>query len=397
MNSPHLDPLFRLCRYAFYLSVLLFVYGTLFPFNFDFSPSALSAALDKVWLVPFWDSDRGRIHSLTDMASNVLLTIPLGFFGYLWRLEKGKEPGIIRWFVVGFLLSSFLEIIQLGVPSRRTGITDAINNGLGAFLGAVAAGVSGPHVLGLLSGSFFDKKRTSYLIILAVVIAIMLVPFDIGLDVSHAISSIRNLWLNPWESGVPLGDEWIHMVGFAILGGLAGSITWRRITAFTFILPIVLEISQVLVDSHSPSLRDAIMNFAGVAVGFLAARHKPSLIRPMTGFILMNLAILAQGLSPYQFVGWSERAHFERIPLIEYYHQSTAAALNDAMSGLLIYGLLAALWPRRLTILWAVALAGGIEIAQLIIPARFSGITDVIIAAIGAYTGYVLSKASAHR
>jgi hypothetical protein len=105
----------------------------------------------------------------------------------------------------------------------------------------------------------------------------------------------------------------------------------------------------------------------------------------------MSLALIAQGLSPYHFGGQSK---FEWIPLVEYYTRTTGAALYDAMSELLSYGLLAALLPRRTTILWAALLAGGIEAAQIFVPTRSAGITDVFIAAIGAWAGYAFSKAT---
>jgi glycopeptide antibiotics resistance protein len=394
-HSPR-NTLLALCRHGFYLSVLLLLYGTLFPFHFDFSFHGLSQAWARAGLVPYWDVERVRIHSLTDIAANILLTVPLGFFGFLWFGRNKEVPRIARWFVLGFFLGLLSEIIQLAIPSRLSDITDALNNGLGAFAGAFGASLCGLKILDLLSGSLFDKRRTYFLILLAIVIATMLLPFNFGLDVSQIKSGIKHLLLNPWELGIPIEDEWIQMVEFAMIGALAGSIPKRRFTAFALLLPFILEPAQLLVDYHSPSLRDLAMNFAGVTGGVLSARYIPFLVRPMVGFILMNLAMVAQGLSPYRFVEWSARSHFEWIPLAEYYNQTTGAALYDAMAGLLSYGLLVALWPRRATILWAVLLASGIEIAQVLIPSRFAGTTDILIAAIGAWVGYVVSKAVAN-
>jgi glycopeptide antibiotics resistance protein len=221
------------------------------------------------------------------------------------------------------------------------------------------------------------------------VIATMLLPFDFGLDVSHIKASIKNLLVNPWKSGTPVDDEWVLMAEFALIGALAGSIKQTRFILFALFLPFILEPAQLLVESHAPSLRDLAMNLAGVAGGIASARFIPNLVRPETGFILMNIALVAEGLSPYHFAGQSR---FEWIPLVEYYYQTTGLALYDAITGLLSYGLLVALWPKRATILWAVLLAGGIEAAQVYIPARFSGTTDILIAAIGAGTGYALSK-----
>jgi len=392
-HSPH-DPLLKLCRCGFYLSVLLFIYGTLFPFQFDFSAENLREAWNGANLTPYWDAGRGRIPSIPDMVSNVLLTIPLGFFGFLWFGRNNNPQRWARWFAVGALLGLLSEMIQLGISQRVSGITDVLNNGLGALFGAIAASLCGAQILDLFSGSLYDRKHTSLLLLLVIVIAGVMMPFDLGMDIGQMKHSLGQLWRNPWELGRPIEDEWIQMVEFAMLGALAGSMNRKRLLVSALLLPFILEPRPMLVESHSPSIRDLTMNFAGVLGGTVSARLAPGLIRPMTGFILLNLAIIAQGLSPYRFVAWESHLHFEWIPLVEYYYQTTSAALYDAMSGLLTYALLTALWPKRITILWATLLAAALEAAQLLLPARFSGTTDIVIAAIGACAGYAVSRAA---
>lgn len=380
--------LLALCRYGFYLSVLLVLYGTLYPFHFDFSPQTLSRAWSSFGLAPFWDVERGRIHSLPDMVANILLTMPLGFFGYLWFGRNKKRPSIALWFCAGFFLGLLSEIFQMGVASRLSNITDALNNGIGAFAGACVAAIFGSYVLDLLSGSMMDRRSTQFFILTCIIMVGMLLPFDFSMDVSGLWSNVKVLWLNPWKSGTPISDEWILMAEFAILGALAGSMKKARVVALALAMPFVFEGMQILVESHALSLRDVAMNFGGAAVGLVTARHAPALVRPATGFILMSLALIAQGLSPYHFGG---QGRFEWVPLVEYYTRTTGAALYDAMSGLLSYGLLAALWPRRMVIVWAILLAGGIEAAQVFVPTRSAGVTDILIAGIGACTGYALS------
>jgi glycopeptide antibiotics resistance protein len=386
------DPVHALCRYGFYLAALLLLYGTLFPFQFDVYSRSLALAFDSIRFVPYWDIERGRIHSLPDIVSNILLTVPLGFFGFLSFAGKHKAQSCARWLAWGFLLGLLAEVIQIGIPSRVADSTDAINNGLGSFLGAWAASIFGPIILNLFSGSLYDTKQTNFIIMLAVIGATMLIPLDFGMDVSQLKSSLKQLLQNPWELGTPLGDEWIQLVEFAMIGALAGSIGRRRLMVFAILLPIVLEPIQILVEFHSPSCRDMLMGLMGVGAGLLAA-HYPALVRPIAGFILINIALIAQGLSPYQFVGWNEHSHFNWVPLVEYYYQTTGAALYDAMSGLLSYALLVALWPTRAAVLWAILLAGSLEAAQVIIPARFAGTTDILVALCGACAAYALSKA----
>ncbi len=374
---------FTLYRYGFLLSLLLVLYGALFPFSFDlanFSTSHFS-------LLPFWDAERGRIHSIPDMVSNVLLTMPLGFFGTLWLGGKRKLTTIGGWFLFGLTVGILAEVAQLAIPSRLSDITDALNNGLGSMAGSIIACLFGKGISDLFSGTLFEIKDTYFFIVIFILGAGMLLPFDFTMDVSHFGSSLRQLWTNPWEKGMPIQDEWIQMAEFGILGALAGRIAKYRIILLALALPFILESMQFLVESHAPSVRDLFMNALGVVCGITIARTKPSLARPAAGFAVMNLAIIAQGLSPYHLAA---RSHFEWVPLVEYYNQTTGAALYDAMSGLLIYGLLTTLWPRKATILWAVLLAAGIECVQTFIPARSAGITDILIAGLGACSGYAI-------
>jgi glycopeptide antibiotics resistance protein len=136
-----------LCRYGFWLSVLMFFYGTLFPFRFDLSIYSLTNAWSHTGLIPFWDLERGRIHSLTDIVANILLTVPLGFFGVLSFRYKKRYENLMPWLFLGLALGLIVETLQLGMPSRYSDITDALNNGLGALAGAGFAILFGRQII----------------------------------------------------------------------------------------------------------------------------------------------------------------------------------------------------------------------------------------------------------
>lgn len=371
-------------RNWFFLSVLLLFYGTLFPFDFDFSAVDWS---QFSW-IPYWVPARGRIHSLPDMAGNALLTVPLGFFGFLWSGRQRSEPAA-KWLLIGFLLGLVAELTQMALPSRHSSLTDALNNGLGCFAGAAAASLFGRQLMDLLSGSLFGQKQSCFLVLVLIATAYSLLPFDFGTDVAHVKWSLKQIWRDPWEAGRPPGDEWVAAAQFAIIGALAGLMRHRKALALAFLLPLFLEGAQVLVESHAPSVRDAAMNLAGAAAGLGAARFAPGLVRPEAGFALISAALFLQGLSPYRFGAGSA---FEWIPLVEYYRKTTGGALYDALGGMLSYGLLGVLWPRKSVILWSILLAGAIEGAQLFIDGRSPGVTDVLIAALGSWTGWSLAK-----
>ena len=116
MKSGNTDSLVRLCRMPFWVSVFLFFYGTLFPFNVDFSQISLSSVWSTAKVVPYWDVNRGHIHSLPDVVSNVLLTIPMGCFGLLY-IGKKTWRHVFQWGVWGLALGFTVELIQLGIPT----------------------------------------------------------------------------------------------------------------------------------------------------------------------------------------------------------------------------------------------------------------------------------------
>jgi len=396
-----------LFRYGFCFSLLFFFYGTLFPFHFDFSKRELSIAWSQAGLLPYWDVERGRIPSMPDCVANILLTAPLGFLGLMQRLQRGKVSKLWNWFMLGLALGLAAEILQLAVPSRSSSVTDAINNGFGALAGAAAARLIGSRLLRFLEGTALDREHTWLWLLVGTLTAIMLGPFDFSLDVSHIVSDYRMLWTNPWELGVPIGDGWVQMAAFTLVGAMSGRIAssgrsmqlsrLKAAVACILLMPLVLESSQLFVESHAPSLRDFAMEALGAAAGFMVGTSAPVLARPILGFVILGLATIAAGLSPGHFVSWRGRSSFEWIPFVEYYRQTTPAALYDAMMGLTGYGLLGALlqaaWRGRrrgLIAVLAVALAAGIEFAQMFLPSRVANITDILIAGMGAWIGALI-------
>ncbi len=299
------------------------------------------------------------------------------------------------------------EFLQLAIPSRSSSVTDILNNGVGTFTGAALARGTGPRLRSFLRGASFDCEHTYLWLLVGTLVVFMFAPFDFSLDVSKIISDIRILRQNPWELGVPVGDGWVQMAGFALVGGLAGRMARsgrlmqlscaRATSAIVLLLPLELEFLQLLVASHAPSLRDLAMEISGAAAGWMAGLFVPALARPFLAFILWNLAIIAAGLSPFHFVNWPATTSFQWIPFIEYYKQTAAPALGDAMNGLAGFGLLAGLLqlsclhcPRWLIAGYAMALAAGIEFTQLFVPSRYANITDILIAGLGAWIGSLI-------
>lgn len=76
--------------------------------------------------------------TVLDTAANVLLFVPLGF---LYRLARRpvQDRFALRLLLLGAAVSGFIEAIQLFEPARFSSPIDVAANGLGAWVGALAA------------------------------------------------------------------------------------------------------------------------------------------------------------------------------------------------------------------------------------------------------------------
>jgi VanZ family protein len=236
----------------------------------------------------------------------------------------------------------------------------------------------------------------------------MLAPFDIGLDISHFRAFARELLTDPWQGSAPVGDGWTVISEFGIFGALAGQmirsgkpflrISRNQSIVAIFLLPLVMEAAQSLFESHGPGLRSCLMETAGLAAGFLAGMRFRCFVRPGIGLLLLSAALVASGLSPYYFAGPQARHGFQWIPLVEYYSKTSASSLADAMFTFAHFALLGGLiflslrFPRYAVVFLAAILAFVIELSQTFIATRYAGTTDILLAALGAWTGDTICR-----
>ncbi len=392
---------------GFYLSLALFFYGTLFPFNFDLSARSIRSHWEEAHFHPFWDPARGRIHSLPDIVSNVLITAPIGFFGILLY----GRSSIWRWGAISLGFGITSEVLQLGIQERHTLLTDALSNGLGGLAGAVAGWIWGRRILRVITGHWSAPAHTWLLILFVVILASKFGPLDLTLDVSSIRADARRLLDDPWELSRPPRDEWNSMAQFALLGALVGSLLKTRTiiphvrpavaVLLLLALPWLLEAGQIFIESHAPSLRDGAMDTLGAGIGLLIGLRGGALLRPEVGLAIVATGLLAAGLSPYRFA--AHGSSFEYIPFAEYYRQTTPSALYDAGLGILSFALFGALLQQAcrcrkwIIVSLSAIFAGGIELLQLFVQHRYGGTTDILLAALGAWVGAFVSESTSEQ
>ena len=122
----------------------------------------------------------------------ISLIVAFGFLGFFSTSKKGSILQFIKITFLGFLLSGFVEVLQLFTIDRSTSITDLFCNMGGAFAGAAFASVvfNGYQVAGYLTST---------------------PPIDIKLDPRDTIVSIGFL-LDIYTDPTPYRDLLIDFV-----------------------------------------------------------------------------------------------------------------------------------------------------------------------------------------
>ncbi len=394
-----------LSTYGYHFSVLVFCYGALFPFTLDISNRHLLDSWSHISLIPYWDTPGGRMHGIPDIAANILLSVPLGFFGFMYRTEKNKSWALWKWFAIGMTLGLAAEILQLAIPGRSSGTTDMLNNGIGALAGAAMARAFGKRVLDFLTGST-DERRNIYLWMLISSMVFIVGPLDIDPDYfSRFNSGLAALTAGSWHSVSAIGQEWVQMAGFALIGALASrlAVPGRRkrspmsigcAVALVALLPLALGCARLLVEAHPPLLHALVIDLLGSIAGFTVGFGMPAAVRAPMGLLVMNLALIAAGLSPFRFAAWSRQPPFQWIPFYEYCSRRTPIALYDLVLTMVSFAMLGGLLQlslarnrRGFVVAYAMILAAGIEFAQTFLPTRSAGVTDILMACLGAWAG----------
>lgn len=393
-----------LSKYGFYLSVSVFLYAILFPFRFDFSWQQLSTAWSHAGLIPYWSSKTGTRVTVDDLA-NILLTMPLGFAGFLHCTRRPGIWAVLRWCGLGLAVGLAAEFMQLAIPTRASVITDAINNGLGALIGAAAASVMGRHALEFFTGAAAER-RNIYLWMLIWSLVVMLGPYDLSPDsISRSESGLLTGQTYLWESEKIVGSEWLRMAGFALIGALAVRLATpgrRKYTArqpltaasLVFLFPAILQFARLLFQSHPFLLDDLALDTLGALAGALGSLFIPPTLQSFIGFLLFKVALIAAGLSPYSFSSWQRGMSFQWIPFCEFCKNRTPASLYEVILTFFSFAILGGLLQlsfsrcrRWHVVAYALAFSGAIEFAQTFLPSRTAGITNILVAGLGAWTG----------
>lgn len=397
-----------------YLAFL--IYGSFFPFALTVDPAVVRDNMALAILSPY-DADGHRVFSLADLASNVILGVPLGFLlvagGFGGTALTGR---VVLAGALDLLLAATIETGQLLAPGRIASTVDVAGQVAGSLGGALVGHLALSAGLGWLTAAAMSRLRRYPLlaplaVFLGVLAADALYPYAVTLDPSTVWQGIKTSGWDPravfhrqsWDG--LLMDRVLPYIAVATLAreSSAPSGAWRlgAIWGGTVLVAATLEVGKLFVEGRSLQTGHIVLAGVGAllaltvparAVTRLWARRRLAL--PALGTVVMAY----HELRPFDFTTAHDviRANIARIewaPFASYIMADPQSALADSGKKVLLgvlFGLLVHAAGHRAPALWASALAVLLEAAQLFMRSHQAALTDVLLLAGGGWLGAVL-------
>jgi VanZ family protein len=365
------------------LVVALIVYGSLYPWSFDFDRSGAN----PLWvLLRAWPQGIDRF-VLRDAAINLLLYFPLGMAAFLAVARRhGKLVAFDAALLLALALSASMEMLQIYDPGRTCSLFDVFCNVSGAAAGAVAALVLRPELESLA------RRKPGWhgpapLLLLACWASYQLYPFFPVLSQTKLRASIAMLAQTASFSAV---EVWANAAGWMAVAlameSFFGNMRPRWLLAAMACLPMRLFIAE-----RSLTGSEAL----GAALALLLWSLLPERKRLLAGVFLLASATLLRELSPFRL---AETPHpFSWIPFAATFESERQSAIVILFRKAFEYGAL--VWLFRVCGISyaraAVAVAASLAILEAIqryLPGRTPEITDSVVTLLMALALWHLHK-----
>lgn len=355
-------------RVLFLLSVVGIIYGSLYPFDFDFE--TMPGYKIEELLFTGWEGQLGTLNLMT----NILLFIPYGLFGVLafasWRWYWAWLALALITVVVAF----GVQVLQLWLPGRVPTFADGIINLGGLAVGAVLAYI--PGVRRLLTQRHPSAREIMALPFLLMLcwLAYRLFPFVPSVAISSIKEGLRPILEEPELRPF---DAFHNAVAWLVFAHL-----WERCRLPWVMLWLVIP-GVILAPIGITDNALALHNVIGGAVALVAWWGIHTQVRRPVEIVILLLMtmLLVQGLRPFEY-GPSE---FTWLPFQGFLGGSMVVNTLSLLEKLFLYGSLVwltleASQSRATALLLPVALLAAIEAAQTQIATRSAEITDPVMA-----------------
>lgn len=359
------------------------VYGSLYPWQFH---AATIHGNPLAILLHSWSLSLNR-YLVKDTAVNVVLYIPFGTTCYLWlstRAARLKVPGTL---LLGLLLSSSIEMIQLFDAHRVCSMVDVVTNVTGTTVGMILA-TRFRSMVALRPGT------GAPLFLLSCWIGAMLFPFMPDLSRYHLNYKLLN-FTQPHFSALPF---FTLFVMWLVAARLVEAAVDRLVTPLLlFILP-----ARLFVEGITLSWTDALPAVLALLVFFVWPPETKYGSRPREAIMatLSIIAIVLTGLAPFHFADTTQS--FSWIPFRALFSTDWQAGFAIFFRKSFTYGstiwlltesgiaLIRSSWEIALMLAW-------LEVNQLWLPNHVAESTDPIHALVLAWILHRLKSPSQDR
>lgn len=396
-----------------------------------------------------------RGHDLRDIATNVLMYMPLGTFMAL-AISGGKSRFLSPWIIVGPVVSLTMEVGQSFI-GRTPDLIDLMTNSVGYMLGfwVVVAAVRfyglNPHVfLGFNPNEDQDTKTQSIaafrFIAVCIYVLIALLPLDVSVQMTQVYAQLFpddtgqiRLILDPlytvsdWRTnGLKLTFELWALIPIAaltaFLHGIRGRLSIFAPVFMCLVVTVLCESAQLFILSRKTDVvMVPIALLAGLlgwvlAKGWFRLQHVDAsghsrdadAWRPIALALLgYTLILIFFAWSPFDFetdlVAVAQKVLHESnlVPFKNHFDTRSLASAVDIVKeaglfvpfGLLLSMLLHQLFPnlsRVKGILIVGVLCGGVscatELSQAFCVGRYIDVTDVFLGGFGGLAGGALLR-----
>ena len=363
-------------RLLLFISIVLISYGSLYPFNFRDTGISLS------WEIFFLTNPEISSSSFSNIAANIVLFIPYGFFGYLSTIiPRTPKTNLIAIIFLGLLLSYILQLLQILLPTRLSEWNDIVWNMIGLALGGLVAVISRNILLN--SSLFFKSWLSPQGLLIGAWLAAILIPFVPSLSIDIIRENVKQLLTGRDFSYLLTFTQMAYWVTVAFL--IESIVGKKRVRViFPILLSLSLSAKLILVDNplQIAHLLGAILS---LLIWFPASELASKQTKLQSIILLLFMATILSGLFPFEIKTAAMAFHW-----IPFYGFLNGDMLHNSLilcEKIFIYGAL--IWifvetgnsARVATIIIAIWLLL-IEISQIFLGEHTPEITDPILAII---------------
>jgi VanZ family protein len=364
------------------------VYGSLFPFDFGRPNPDIGAVREllRTWAEP--------PPSLGNLAANLLLYVPLGFFEVLALQRFGTTKGFALTLFSGLILCTWIELAQYYDAGRVTNASDVYLNTLGTGMGALGGLLAGRHFERLLRKGISADPIPAMLLIGW--LGYRLFPYVPTIDLHKYWDSLKPIFLNPTLSDYDLVRSAIIWLAIAsliesVVGGKRSRLLYPLAVAFVLGAKVIILTKVV-------TLAELLGSVISFALWLPLVEIRPGQRNRVLAVTFAGL-VVAQRLEPFQFQ--VPAGHFGLIPFVSLMDSSLSVNIQSFFEKFFLYGTL--IWlicEMGVSWMWATVLAFVIllvtSLAEIYLPGRSAEITDSIMALMIGVIFSLVRRAAAH-